>query len=630
VIHWFRIRRPWLRIPPLALAALVLVPAAMASPVRIVGIDTGGYPNMRVTVVAPPGGPAPYARENGLPVTGLEAVNLGKAKSVVLCVDHSQSMTGASLRNALAGARAFVKAKAPGDRIEVIEFGKQAFALTRFSSSATDADVALARMAPDPQSGTALWDAVAMASRHLAKESQPGHVIIVLTDGQDVSSRATFAQAVAAAHVARASVYTIGISGRNFTPDPLRQLAAHTGGTYHEASTSTQLASIYSSISSTLSHSWELRYPTVARPGDSIKIAAIVNGVGHADESVRLAGLGASGVIAPNGVLPASAWASSVAPVVVALIVGFLILLACFFVYSARYGLWVRARLAPHLGQQTHAAKSRRKRSRGTLLRRVTGATEHAFANVRHFRSLQRLIERADLPLRASELLYISLGCGLFLGLFGAVVIASPLPIIILMAIGLSLPFGFVKFKASNRLKAFDNQLPDVLITISSSLKAGHSFRAALQGVVDEGAQPTAKEFSRVLSETQLGRPIDEAMTEMADRAGSKNLSFVMTAVSIQRQVGGSLAGLFDMVAETVRQRQQFARKVRGLTAMGRMSSYVLIALPLFIAVAITAMNPAYMSPLYHTSSGHLLILIGSVMMVVGSFILKKMVAFKG
>lgn len=115
----------------------------------------------------------------------------------------------------------------------------------------------------------------------------------------------------------------------------------------------------------------------------------------------------------------------------------------------------------------------------------------------------------------------------------------------------------------------------------------------------------------------------------MSERVGSKNLSFVITAVTIQRQVGGSLAGLFDMVAETVRQRQQFARKVRGLTAMGRMSAYVLIGLPFFIAAAIMVINPSYMSPLYHTSTGHLLIVVGFVMMGLGSTILNKMVSFK-
>src|SRR6185437_10457999 len=123
--------------------------------------------------------------------------------------------------------------------------------------------------------------------------------------------------------------------------------------------------------------------------------------------------------------------------------------------------------------------------------------------------------------------------------------------------------------------------------------------------------------------------PMEEALTDTAERIGSKNFAFVITAVTIQRQVGGSLAGLFDMVADTVRQRQQFQRKIRSLTAMGRMSAYVLIGLPFFMAAALTAMNPGYMSPLYHSSTGHKLVVAALVMMGIGSLLLKRIVAIK-
>jgi tight adherence protein B len=123
---------------------------------------------------------------------------------------------------------------------------------------------------------------------------------------------------------------------------------------------------------------------------------------------------------------------------------------------------------------------------------------------------------------------------------------------------------------------------------------------------------------------------MDQALGDMAERIGSKNLSFVLTAVTIQRQIGGSLAGLFDMVADTVRQRQQFARKIRGLTAMGRMSAYVLAALPFLIALVISVLNPTYMTPLWGTPTGHQLIAVGLVMLATGSLILKKIVSFKG
>jgi tight adherence protein B len=147
---------------------------------------------------------------------------------------------------------------------------------------------------------------------------------------------------------------------------------------------------------------------------------------------------------------------------------------------------------------------------------------------------------------------------------------------------------------------------------------------------VDEGQPPASTEFKRVLTETRLGRPMDDALQDMATRIGSKNVSFVVTAVTIQRQVGGSLAGIFDMVAEAVRNRQQFARKIRSLTAMGRASAYVLVGIPFFILAASTLINPEYMDPLYHTSTGHKLMLLGLVMMAVGSLMLKKIVSFKG
>jgi len=207
---------------------------------------------------------------------------------------------------------------------------------------------------------------------------------------------------------------------------------------------------------------------------------------------------------------------------------------------------------------------------------------------------------------------------------------ASGILTLALMAVGFACPLGYVSFTASRRVRKFENQLPDILITVAASLKAGHSFRQGIQSVVEEGAEPAAKEFKRVMTETQLGKPIDDALAAMATRMGSENFTFVINAVTIQRQIGGSLAGLFDMVAETVRQRQQFARKVRSLTAMGRMSAYVLVGLPFFIAAVVSVLNPTYMDPLYHTGLGQKM-MIGSVLMIgFGSLMLKRIATFRG
>jgi len=192
------------------------------------------------------------------------------------------------------------------------------------------------------------------------------------------------------------------------------------------------------------------------------------------------------------------------------------------------------------------------------------------------------------------------------------------------------IPFSWVWLKMRKRLKAFEDALPDLLITIAASLKAGHSFKQGLQAVVDEGHPPANQEFHRVLTEASLGRSIDDALLEMAERMASKNFEFAITAVTIQRQAGGSLATLFDMVADTVRQRQQFTRKIRALTAMGRMSAYTLIGIPFFLAGVITLVNREYMHPLYYSHTGHIVMFVGLVMMGIGSLILKKIVSFRG
>lgn len=619
------------RAAAVALVALVLAPVAGAG-VRIAGVDTSGYPQVRVTVIASAGAARPQLDENGIPAAGLQEVNLGRAKSVVLAVDRSQSMAGASLRNATAAARAFVAAKGPNDQIQVVTFGHQAVALTGFSSSGVDADAALAGLTADAHTGTALWDAVVRSATALARQGQPGRVIVVVTDGQDVSSSASFAGAVAAAHAAHAAVYAIGIAGRGFTPGPLRELAARTGGLYREASSSAELSALYASISRTLAHTWQLRYVTAARPGAEVRLSATVPGAGAAERAVRVAGdgLAAATSVPPSSVLPSSAWNSRLAPVAVAAVVGLLVLLACWFAAGARRGSWLRARLAPHLGPSERRSKTPRRRQGRAFMRGVVAATEQAFANVKQFRAVQRLLTRADLPLLASELLYICVGSALAVATVASIAGLPLVLVLLFMLVGGSAPLVWVVSKARRRMKAFDNQLPDLLITIAASLKAGHSFRHAIQAVVDEGAEPTARELRRVLTETRLGRPMDEALAEMGERIGSKNLSFVLNAVTIQRQIGGSLAGLFDVVAETVRQRQQFARKIKGLTATGRMSAYVLGGLPFFVGALITAISPAYMRPLWHSSTGHVMVGVALVMLAFGSLILKKIVSFKG
>jgi tight adherence protein B len=614
-------------------AAFLLLPvwgAASGGAVRIAAVDTSGFPLIRATVLAPRGSSTVNLRENGVRAAGRSSTNLGQSKAIEVVVDRSESMRGGPLAKAVAAAKSFVSATGATDHVGVVVFGRSSLTLTHGDTGSADALSALSSVSVDTQSGTALYDAIVSAANQLRDESRPGRAIIVITDGQDVSSLRSLGYAVRAAQQARASVYTIGIGGPSFTPSQLQQIAAETGGTYRQAANANELASVYGSLQDELARTWQVSYDTASRPGDTLKLTAIVPGTGSATKAVTLpASDGAAANEPASGLIPSAGY-STTGTLIISIIAGLLVLLACRFWFAARQGSWVKARLEPHLGIVREAGKNRRRQTRAATRTHLIDGIEKAFANLKQFRAVESMIQRADLPLRAGELIAICAGLAFFIGLVVAVAAASSVAALIGMAVGFSLPLLFVRVKATARLRRFENQLPDLLITVAASLKAGHSFRQGIQSAVEEGAEPAAKEFKRVLTETQLGKTMDDALGDMAERVGSKNFSFVITAVTIQRQIGGSLAGLFDMVAETVRQRQQFARKIRGLTAMGRMAAYTLIGLPFFIALAVTAINPSFMAPLYHTGTGHNLIFGGLVLMTIGSLMLKKIVSFRG
>jgi len=607
------------------LAVLVLPAGALAAKIEA---DASDYPVVRAIVVTDqPTFSAPALTENGEEVTGLVATNLGRAKSIVLAVDRSRSMEGQPLENAVAAARAFVAAKPLEDRISVLTYATEPIVLTGFQTSTTDADSALRSISLDPVSGTTLYDALVLSSNSLASETNQGRVIIIVTDGNETRSEATIEDVIGAAQRAGASVYVVGIESEAFNPKPLQQIAEETGGNYYGAADAAALTEVYSSIAQELSRTWRLEYVTSALPSETIDLTATAAGE---SASVQVVAPGSSVVTRKpeiEGRLPEQFFGTFWGQASFAAVVGLVIFLAAAFAFASPRSAWLKGRLEPHVVTQRRVKQTGRERLK--IAAGLFHATENALGKFKPWRRLQRMLERADLPLRTVEFVYLMLGAALLVGL----VVAGMTRSVPLIALGLlggaAVPYLFVSFKAKQRVRAFENQLPDLLVTMAAGLKAGHSFRQALQSVVDEDQPPASKELKRVLTETRLGRPMDEALADMAQRIGSKNFEFVITAVTIQRQVGGSLATLFDMVADTVRNRQQFAKKIKGLTAMGRASAYVLIGLPFFVAFMLTLLNSEYMRPLWHTSTGHKLIITMFVMIGIGSLVLRKIVNFR-
>jgi tight adherence protein B len=538
-------------------------------------------------------------------------------------------MKGKPLADAIAAARAFINAKPHSDRIAITTFATKPQFVTGFSTLSGETAGALSSVKVDPVQGTTLYDDLVLAARRLAGEPNSGRVIIMVTDGNETRSKASLQDAIAAVRKAEASVYVVAIESSRFNPGPLKEIAAQTGGRYFGTDSSGGVAEMYTTIARELARTWRVEYLTTARPDDLVRLKASVVGEGSATKSLQLDARGAFHAPEPSKLVPEGAYGPG-GPLGLAVAVAALILLSVLFLLAGIRGSWVRSRIAAHTGESKGNARKKRRERRSEMLSTVYRMTENVFGNLKHWRSASRMLERADVPLRTVEFFWIVVAAVVVTGMVAVLFGASPVVFIILVVLAGSAPVGWVWLKMRKRLRAFEDQLPDLLITIAASLKAGHSFKQGLQAVVDEGHPPANKEIERVLTEGSLGRPLDDALAEMADRVGSKNFDFAITAVTIQRQVGGSLATLFDMVADTVRQRQQFARKIRALTAMGRMSAYTLIGIPFFIAFIVTLMNGEYMSPLYHTSTGHILIGLGLVMMTLGSLFLKKIVSFRG
>ena len=551
----------------------------------------------------------------------------------MLAIDRSQSMKGGPLANAISAARSFIASKPGADRVAVATFATEPLFLTEFSTTAGDAAGVLGSIKVDPQQGTTLYDGLVNAASKLEAEPLPARVIIVVTDGNETRSRSSLHEAVAAANRAGAAVYVVAIESPKFNPAPLKQLAAETGGAYRGTSSSATLSAEYASIAAELRRTWRLDYLTSVRPGDQATLQALSDGSASKATIVELpASLGdGSGDSKPSRLLPAVFYKTVLGTQVMALLSFFIVLLAATLALTTVKGSRLRKRIAPHLGPTTDMQKRKQEqKERFAAAAGLFNATEGALSHWKFWTRLERLLERSDLPLRTVELVYLIAGLGLLGATFSTLTGQSGMITLALLVGFGAAPVGVVWFKANRRLKAFEDQLPDVLITLAAALKAGHSFKQGLQTIVDEGNPPASKELHRVLTEARLGRPLELALADMAVRLGSKNFDFVITAVKIQQQVGGSLAGLVDMVADTVRQRLQFIRKVQGLTAMGRAGAYVLVALPFFIGAAITFINPTYMDPLYHSHVGHMLIYSGLAMMAFGSLILKKIVSFKG
>jgi Flp pilus assembly protein TadB len=178
----------------------------------------------------------------------------------------------------------------------------------------------------------------------------------------------------------------------------------------------------------------------------------------------------------------------------------------------------------------------------------------------------------------------------------------------------------------SRRRSAFDQQLPDALQFVAGSLRSGFSLQQSVDAVVRENSQPTAAELARALAEVRIGMDLDIALETVAHRMDSNDFRWIVMAIRIHREVGGNLAEVMENTAATMRERAFLRRHVRGLSAEGRLSAYVLIGLPLLVAAWLLFTDAAYLRPLFTTGIGLLMVVGGATLFVLGTLWMRKLV----
>jgi tight adherence protein B len=192
--------------------------------------------------------------------------------------------------------------------------------------------------------------------------------------------------------------------------------------------------------------------------------------------------------------------------------------------------------------------------------------------------------------------------------------------------LGMMAPFMFLRHKRTARLRKFEEQFPEALDLLSRAIRAGHAFTTGMGMVADEAADPVGPEFRKTFDQQNFGLPLKDALNNMSERVPLLDVRFFVTAVLIQRETGGNLSEILDNLAHVVRERFKILRQVRVYTAHGRLTGYVLMALPAALAIALTFINPEHINLLFTERMGQMMITAAIIMQIIGYVWIKRVV----
>jgi tight adherence protein B len=564
-----------------------------------------------------------------------------RSRKAMLVIDTSGSMGVSGMATVRTASKTFL-ATVPAD----VLVGVTSFADTAGVDLAPTLDRAAVQRVVDglaSRGNTSLYAAMTAATGSLGTAGDRS--ILLLSDGADTVARngaATLASTVDRLRAAGVRVDVV----RFKTSDPdavaaLNRFASANGGSVVPAADTAAVASAFQTAAKALDQQvqFSMSLPGVKAGPHEVEVVGSAGGTSFSftrkvqfDSSVGASppATGATPQAAPQGATGGSVVETlatltkpDYTPWIAAGLLGLAVLTVVFVVSAPTLQTRRERRVAAIEGYVVGSRSAAREEARAAqhnITESLLDLGEKVMKDRESTKTTLALIERADLPFRAGEW-FVVRAVAVVLGVVGGWLFGAESPLIPLAAgalVGLVLPPVALRFLAARRAKAFERQLPGILMLVSTSLKSGFGLPQALDGVAKDTAEPAAKEFSRALAETRIGTDITEALDRMGERMGSVSMRWAVMSIRIQRDVGGNLADTLRTTANTLRERESLQRQVAALSAEGRLSAYILIAMPIFLFFYMMRVNYEYVSLLWTDKIGMFMGIGGIVMLLVG------------
>jgi tight adherence protein B len=578
--------------------------------------------------------------ENDRPVEAAVWAAADLPTEVVLLIDTSGSMEGEPLEAARQAARQFVE-RLPGTaQVALVSFGTTPEVVVAIGAGDSAVTGALGGL--EAEGETALYDAATLVADVYSGDPDVRRIAVLLSDGGDTVSEASSPEAALALAATGAEIRAVALQSSEGDQDALAALVRPAGGSVVEAAELGDLAAVYAGIADELLGHYTLTYRTdqtgtialgvVVTRGEVTAVGATSYDGPPASPvttSAPAPGSTAAGTeaVAPPASMPvpeirtvpepgllSQPWVmwGGVGALVIGLLVGAVLL--------AKTGLERRPAVSDVAPVVTGGAK----RMLSFLSRGAEAAAEGVLQN-RRASGLDGALDRAGITLRPAEFVVMAAAVGVSAVALG-LILAGPIGGVILGVLALAAPRVVLHVMTSRRRTAFKDQLEGTLQMMASSLRAGYGLLQAIRTAGEESPSPTAEEFDRVVVENRLGRPLVQSLGAMADRMDDDDLRWVVEAIDIQQEVGGNLAEVLDTVNTTIRDRNQIRRQIRALSAEGKMSAIILLALPFGIGGFIATITPDYIAELTTSALGIVMIVVGLVLMGFGALWIRKIV----